>query len=153
MAILIGLAFWLGYEKCQRHAFWDSYKRELAVTRMMSKTDLSDAGGRQLNELLDISIYGYFLADKRGQSDDQCHEIEDILIDLIRWKKSRGYAIGPQEPLVQLQVKDGELDTAELTQPFSEYQTRLNSFLEENKERIQQSGPAYPPQSVGSADP
>lgn len=151
VAVVAGVAFWLGYRKGYSKAFWDGFRNELGVAHILRKAGLTKEAERQFNGLSDISIYGYFLADKSGQSEKQKQDIERLLVELIRWKYIKGYNIGPQEPLVGMKMRDGTLATEPIPKPFAIYHDRLDEFLKEHKDSIQQAESTVPSKAAPNA--
>lgn len=151
LAIAVGIAFWLGYREGGNRVFWDGFKNELGMAHILRRAGLTQEGEKRLNKLYDIQLYGYFLSSKAGQSKEQKSEIDRLLIDLMRWKRSKGYAIGPQEPLIGMKHQDGELKTEPAPKAFLIYKSRLDSFMKEHKESIQQAESTVPSKAAPGA--
>ena len=150
-AVAVGIAFWLGYREGGNRVFWDGFRNELGMAHILRRAGLTQEGEKQFNKLSDIQLYGYFLSSKAGQSKEQKREIDRLLIDLMRWKRSKGYAIGPQEPLVGMKLQDGELKTEPVPKAFAICKARLDAFMKEHKESIQQAESTVPSKAAPGA--
>ncbi len=135
----LGTGFLLGYVRGRADGYWKEVAGDMGFSRIMIRAGLTEEGERVLNELTDIVLYSYFVSDSRPRQQYYKKQIQESLVELINWKLAKGHSIGPQEPLVSLQMTDGDFSTTAHPSEFNIFKTRLEEFLKAHEELIQPS--------------
>ncbi len=123
------VAGWMG---AKHDAFWAGFSGELEMQKVIRDGGLTQEGAERLSKLYDLTLYGYFTADKSSLDEELNQRLDEQIVDIIEWKRSKGFPIGAQQPFSQIKIEDGLVEPVPLEEDFASYQQNLSAFLAEH---------------------